>query len=123
MPEKRLYRSERNKILAGVCGGIAEYLDVDPVVIRVLFVALVIFEIRYLLQFVLLYIVLALIMPKESGREVHSDRERDIKILAYGLVAIGVLILLSQFVKLSGAFIGLILIAIGVLLVIRGDRL
>jgi phage shock protein C len=31
---KRLYKSQRNKIIAGVCGGIAEYLDVDPVLIR-----------------------------------------------------------------------------------------
>jgi phage shock protein C len=31
---KRLYKSQKNKIIAGVCGGIAEYLDVDPVLIR-----------------------------------------------------------------------------------------
>ena len=34
--EKRLYRSSRNKVLAGVCGGIGEYFDVDPVIIRIL---------------------------------------------------------------------------------------
>jgi len=33
---KRLYKSQRNKIIAGVCGGIAEYLDVDPVLIRLI---------------------------------------------------------------------------------------
>ena len=31
---KRLYRSKKNKVIAGVCGGIAEYLEVDPVIIR-----------------------------------------------------------------------------------------
>ncbi len=35
---KRLYRSGRNKILGGVCGGIAEYLKIDPVIIRLLWV-------------------------------------------------------------------------------------
>jgi len=35
---KRLYRSGREKILGGVCGGIAEYLGVDPVIIRLLWV-------------------------------------------------------------------------------------
>ena len=35
---KRLYRSEKNKIIAGVCGGIAEYLEVDPVIIRLIWV-------------------------------------------------------------------------------------
>lgn len=35
---KRLYRSKENKILGGVCGGIAEHLGVDPVIIRLLWV-------------------------------------------------------------------------------------
>lgn len=35
---KRLYRSEKNKVIAGVCGGIAEYLNVDPVIVRLIWV-------------------------------------------------------------------------------------
>ena len=35
---KRLYRSGEDKILGGVCGGVAEYFNVDPVLIRVLWV-------------------------------------------------------------------------------------
>ena len=35
---KRLYRSGNDRILGGVCGGIAEYLEVDPVVIRLLWI-------------------------------------------------------------------------------------
>ncbi|UCD07946.1 MAG: PspC domain-containing protein [Candidatus Aenigmatarchaeota archaeon] len=35
---KRLYRSGRERILGGVCGGIAEYLEVDPVLIRLIWV-------------------------------------------------------------------------------------
>lgn len=31
---KRLYRSKKNRVLGGVCGGIGEYFDVDPVLIR-----------------------------------------------------------------------------------------
>ena len=39
MPEaKRLYRSKKNKVLAGVCGGIAEYLNMDPVIIRLIWI-------------------------------------------------------------------------------------
>ncbi len=37
---KRLYRSRKEKVIAGVCGGLAEYFKVDPVIIRVLFVIL-----------------------------------------------------------------------------------
>ena len=34
--KKQLYRSKKNKIIAGICGGIADYLDVDPTIIRLL---------------------------------------------------------------------------------------
>lgn len=37
--EKKLYLSRENKKLAGVCGGIGEYLEVDPTIIRLLWVA------------------------------------------------------------------------------------
>jgi len=35
---KRLYRSGKNRILGGVCGGIGEYLDTDPTVIRLIWI-------------------------------------------------------------------------------------
>ena len=35
MTEKRLYRTEEDKMLCGVCGGIAEYFSVDPTLVRV----------------------------------------------------------------------------------------
>ena len=41
MEPKRLYRSRSNRWLAGVCGGIAEYFNIDPLVIRLLFLLLV----------------------------------------------------------------------------------
>ncbi|HHW15210.1 MAG TPA: PspC domain-containing protein [Firmicutes bacterium] len=36
--EKRLYRSRKDRMIAGVCGGLAEYLDVDPTLIRLLWI-------------------------------------------------------------------------------------
>lgn len=36
--EKKLYRSRQNRMLGGVCGGIGEYLNLDPTVIRLLWV-------------------------------------------------------------------------------------
>lgn len=38
MNGKKLYRSDENKMLAGVCGGIAEYFGVDPTLIRLAWV-------------------------------------------------------------------------------------
>lgn len=59
---KRLERSRDEKIIAGVCGGLAEYFEIDPVIVRVLFV------VGTLMGFagVLLYIVLWVVMPLET---------------------------------------------------------
>lgn len=40
MEPKRLYRSRNDKILAGICGGIGKYLDIDPIIIRLIFIVL-----------------------------------------------------------------------------------
>ncbi|MGE0638132.1 MAG: PspC domain-containing protein [Bacteroidia bacterium] len=57
--QKRLQRSADSKIF-GVCGGLGEYFDIDPTIIRIIFlVALVTFGTG-----LLLYLVLALVMPK-----------------------------------------------------------
>ncbi len=40
---KRLYRSRENKVIAGVFGGIGEYFDIDPVVLRLPWILLVVF--------------------------------------------------------------------------------
>jgi len=57
---KRLYRSEKNKILGGVCGGIAEYFGVDPVLIRLLWVIITLAW----GSGILLYIIAWIIMPR-----------------------------------------------------------
>jgi len=58
---KRLYKSRNEKKLAGVCGGIAEYFDTDPTLIRLLWV---IFSLAGGCG-ILAYIIAAIIMPNE----------------------------------------------------------
>lgn len=57
---KKLYRSS-NRILSGVCGGIAEYLSVDPTLIRAIYVVLSLFTVGF--PGLLLYIILMILMP------------------------------------------------------------
>ena len=63
---KRLYRSRKNKVIAGVCGGIAEYFEVDPVLIRIIAILFLFTGGASLIA----YIVGMIIMPKapEEGR-------------------------------------------------------
>ncbi|SHK05646.1 phage shock protein C (PspC) family protein [Anaerobranca californiensis DSM 14826] len=59
--EKRLYRSKKNKMLAGVCGGIAEYFNIDPTLIRLLWVLFALMAGGGLIA----YIIAAIIIPSE----------------------------------------------------------
>ncbi len=58
MPAK-LRKSRKDKMLAGVCGGLAEYLGWDPTIVRILFIILA-FSYGFA---VLLYFILAVVMP------------------------------------------------------------
>jgi phage shock protein C len=58
---KRLYRSLDERMLAGVCGGLAEYFNMDPTLIRVLFVILSLAGGPGIVA----YIILAIIVPEE----------------------------------------------------------
>jgi phage shock protein PspC (stress-responsive transcriptional regulator) len=57
----RVLRKSRNKVLAGVCGGIAEWLGWDPTLVRVLYVVVSVVSIAF--PGILVYILLWLIMP------------------------------------------------------------
>ena len=63
MEKKRLYKSEDNKVLFGVCGGIGEYLNVDPTLIRLVWLLCTMVSCGTGL---VVYIAAALIIPEES---------------------------------------------------------
>ena len=58
-----LLRSRRHKMIAGVCGGIAEWLGWDPTVVRVLYVVASVMSVAF--PGILCYVLLWIIMPKE----------------------------------------------------------
>ena len=59
---KKLYRSRTDRKIWGVCGGLAEHFDVDPTIIRVIFVASLLCGTLGLW----VYIIMAIIVPQES---------------------------------------------------------
>ena len=62
MDYKRLYRSNRDIMLAGVCGGLAEYFNLDPTIVRLLFVLLAF--VTALFPALLIYFILWVIVPR-----------------------------------------------------------
>ncbi len=61
--EKKLTKSS-NKMLAGVCAGIAEYFEIDPTLVRVAYAVLSVFSTGF--PGLLLYLILMAIMPKKE---------------------------------------------------------
>ncbi len=61
-PGKKLYRSRTNRVIAGVCGGLADYFAVDVTLVRLIFVAGALIGMG---TFILIYIVMFIVVPEE----------------------------------------------------------
>jgi phage shock protein PspC (stress-responsive transcriptional regulator) len=60
---KRLTRSRTDRMIAGVCGGLAQYFDLDVSIIRILFVVLTIFTAAF--PGILVYIIMWIVVPEQ----------------------------------------------------------
>ena len=67
--QKKLYRSKTDKKLCGVCAGIAEYLNLDPTVVRLIWVLLVLCAGCGLLA----YLICALIIPEKPDNFIDAE--------------------------------------------------
>jgi phage shock protein C len=145
MQEARLMRSDTDKMIAGVCGGIANYLGVDSLFVRLAFLLLLFASgVGFLL-----YLILMVIMPNEGrfydsssrivqdnldeyGNEISSNMKRVRRhpqgpsIAAALLIIMGVYLLFNNFGWIayvgSGVFWALILIAAGIYMLVRRRR-
>ena len=59
MEPKKLFRSRSNRMLCGVCGGVAEYINIDPTVVRLLWVV-----VSFTGFGILAYLIAAIIVPE-----------------------------------------------------------
>ena len=66
--QKKLYRSATDKKIAGVCGGLAKYLNIDPTVIRVIWALIALGGAG-----IVAYLVCALIIPEEPTNVIDAE--------------------------------------------------
>lgn len=71
--DNRIYRSRETKMLAGVCGGIADMFNLDPTLVRLITVALILFS---GMTFILVYVLCAIIIPMEPTPGYILSRHR-----------------------------------------------
>lgn len=147
---KKLYRSVKDKVLGGVAGGLADYFDIDPVIVRVLFVVSLFFHGAGFIA----YIVLWIVVPEapyvfetasnvgtsgaaSSGTEVKSDNAAEAyfksldekkmkrnKNIGIVLIVLGSIFLADNFIPRIhfGDFWPILLIALGVSLLLNSKR-
>lgn len=148
MESRRLYRSKTDRMVSGVCGGLAQYFSVDVSLVRLMFLLLLVFGGGGFF----IYIVLAIVVPEEGStagtpQEVMQANAQDFAsrarelgqgfgtaspsasnrqgALLFGgvLIALGVLFLAQNFLRINlSQYWPLILIVIGVALLVPQFR-
>jgi len=130
MERKRLKRIREERVLAGVCGGVADYLGLDPTLVRVLCVVLAILQ----PIFIALYLLLAVVLPeseetpqdeaaREDAREDSEFLTRNRLVIGLVLIAAGLALWLEElgWWWLDWSLVGaLAFIAVGAYLILTG---
>ena len=137
--QKKWYRSSNDKMIGGVAGGIAEYFEIDCVIVRIIFVCALFFGAG-----ILAYILRWIISPEEpftivndesttstneqqrttsenteaNGEQTSNNRTKTSYIFGGTLVVLGVILLFSNFISFD-AFWPLVFIALGVALIFK----
>jgi phage shock protein PspC (stress-responsive transcriptional regulator) len=141
MEQSRLYRSQKNTVIGGVCGGLGEYLNTDPILFRVLFAVAFLVGGTGLLAYIILWIVIPIeeiqkinstnntkMEEDNKNSEIHQEsmekqkkQQKNDGNLWGGLILItlGVIFLIDRFVPRIdfGDLWPLILIVVGVILI------
>lgn len=124
-PRRRLVRSRRDSVLGGVCGGLARYLGVDPLLLRVAAAALALSG----GVGVVAYIVAWVVIPEAGHDEPEvaprrADRHTTAVVAGSALVGLGALLLLRTYAPWFGedAFWPLVVVAVGAVVVVSGRR-
>lgn len=107
---RKIFRSRKNNILMGVCVGLANYFEIDPTLVRIIFIILTLGGGAG----ILIYIILALIMPlepnkKDDSEEIEIDQKNDketkkVNFLGMALLLMGGVLLWNQFFPIKVAW-------------------
>lgn len=71
---KKLTRSRNDRMIAGVCGGLAEYFGWDPTLLRIVYIVATIFT---AFAGIIIYVILWIVMPERRPSDGYTDRMKD----------------------------------------------
>lgn len=92
----KLYKSKNDKIIFGVCAGVANYFETDPTIVRAITAILLVVGAGFILP---LYIILAIILPENPNEKKtqKADSKNNSAILGAGFILIGAFYLLNSY--------------------------
>lgn len=97
---KKLYRSQNNSMISGVCGGLGQYFGIDPTIVRLSFVFLAFYH----MLGVWVYIVLAILLPtapvgfeEQTTPLTLDEKSQTTRVIGGGLILVGLVALISTF--------------------------
>lgn len=93
--EKKLYRSKVDRIIAGVCGGFAEYFNIDPTIVRVLWLVILVLSGFWL--GLMIYLVCLIVMKDNPGQSLADKKSQSTALYwGVGFVLFGLLLLSNR---------------------------
>jgi len=126
---RKLYRSRENRVIAGVCGGVAEYFRLDPVLVRIVWVLAVFVKGLGLLAYVLCWIIVpekeeqTQDRPAEGpGAPLEAPSESNTRlVLGAALIVLGCVLGIMAFVPFLSdrALWAVVLIVLGIALIAK----
>ena len=122
--DKKLYRSRRNSMIGGVCGGLGEYLNVDPTIMRLVAVLLIFADGIGLIAYIIAWIIIPR-NPELEAEIVTSERSELNRLLpGLALILLGLIFLLNNLIPwFRFRYLWpLILIVLGIFILIKAQR-
>jgi phage shock protein C len=122
--ERQLRRSHSERVLAGVCGGLGQYLGIDPVLLRIAFVVLGLANGLGVIAYVVCWIVIPEERPGQPiGPAPAARRETGRLVLGGALVVLGLVLLLDRLAPdIDELFWPVAVVAVGVAIILIGLR-
>lgn len=135
--EKRIYRSRKESMIAGVCGGLGEYFDLDPIIFRIIFVLLIFAGGAGIIAYIIAWIIIpevpetqalgkeAKVSPTPGATAEESKPEKAKLLGGLILITVGTIFLLSNLFDWFslGRFWPAALIVIGIIIILKAkDR-
>ena len=122
--EKKLYRSRTNSMIAGICGGLGEYLNVDPTILRVVAVLLIFADGIGLLAYLIGWIIIPR-RPMMEAEVITVERSKlSVLLPGLALIVVGLIFLLNNLFPWFrfGYLWPVILIIVGIALLLKPQK-